>query len=145
MLADAIAKFWIMPRTGTASKPVDSAAAGVTATKGFDLALDLIGGLPELDEQIGGAMVGTSGQARAEYVATAVRDDLIQLLDGSERVGEISLRHLLGVELTEAELNGRGTRVQKLRRHGPDMHATKEGHRVRLRLVGHRYGLINPV
>ena len=57
-------KFWIMPRTGTVSAPVDSAAAGVTATKGFDLARDLIGG----------AMVGTSGQARAEYVATAVRD-----------------------------------------------------------------------
>ena len=36
--------------------------------------LDLIGGLPELEDQIGGAMVGTSGQARAEYVATAVRD-----------------------------------------------------------------------
>ena len=74
MLADAIAKFWIMPRTGTARVPVDSTSAGVTATKGFDLARDLIGGLPELDEQIGGAMVGTSGQARAEYVATAVRD-----------------------------------------------------------------------
>ena len=67
-------KFWIMPRTGMASKPVDSAAAGVTATKGFDLARDLIGGLPELDDQIGGAMVRPSGQARAEYVPTAVRD-----------------------------------------------------------------------
>ena len=74
MLADAIAKFWIMPRTGTAIAPVDSTATGVTATKGFDLARDLIGGLPELDDQIGGAMVGTSGQARAEYVATAMRD-----------------------------------------------------------------------
>ena len=70
----ATAKFWIMPRTGTAIAPVDSVATGVLATKGFDLARDLIGGLPELDDQIGGAMVGTSGQARAEYVATAVRD-----------------------------------------------------------------------
>ncbi len=70
----ATAKFWIMPRTGTALLPVDSLATGVTATKGFDLARDLIGGLPELEDQIGGAMVGTSGQARAEYVATAVRD-----------------------------------------------------------------------
>ena len=63
-----------MPRTGTALVPVNSTAAGVTATKGFDLARDLIGGLPELEDQIGGAMVGTSGQSRAEYVATAVRD-----------------------------------------------------------------------
>ena len=63
-----------MPRTGTALVPVNSTATGVNATKGFDLALDLIGGLPELEDQIGGAMVGTSGQARAEYVATAVRD-----------------------------------------------------------------------
>ena len=70
----AEAKFWIMPRTGTALGPVDSTATGVTATKGFDLARDLIGGLPELDDQIGGAMVGTSGQARAEYVPTAVRE-----------------------------------------------------------------------
>ena len=54
MLADAIAKFWIMPRTGTALVPVDSTATGVTATKGFDLARDLIGGLPELEDQIGG-------------------------------------------------------------------------------------------
>ena len=72
MLAEA--KFWIMPRTGTAREPVDSTATGVTATKGFDLARDLIGGLPGLDDQIGGAMVGTSGQARAEYVPTAVRE-----------------------------------------------------------------------
>ena len=50
----AEAKFWIMPRTGTALKPVDSTATGVTATKGFDLARDLIGGLPDLDDQIGG-------------------------------------------------------------------------------------------
>ena len=70
----ATAKFWIMPRTGTALVPVDSTATGVTATKGFDLARDLIGGLPELEDQIGGAMTGTSGQARAERVATAVRD-----------------------------------------------------------------------
>ena len=70
----ATSKFWIMPRTGTALAPVDSVAVGVTATKGFDLARDLIGGLPELEDQIGGAMVGTSGQARAERVATAVRD-----------------------------------------------------------------------
>ena len=70
----ATAKFWIMPRTGTALVPVDSAETGVTATKGFDLVRDLIGGLPELEDQIGGAMVGTSGQARAEHVATAVRD-----------------------------------------------------------------------
>ena len=70
----AEAKFWIMPRTGPAFKPVDSTATGVTATKGFDLAKDLIGGLPELEDQIGGAMVGTSGQARAEWVPTAVRD-----------------------------------------------------------------------
>ena len=68
------AKFWIMPRTGTAQEPVDSTAPGVTATKGFDLARDLIGGLPALEDQVGGAMVGTSGQSRAEYVATAVRD-----------------------------------------------------------------------
>ena len=67
-------KFWVMPRTGMASKPVDSAAAGVTATKGFDLARDLIGGIPELDDQIGGAMVGIVRASRAEYVATAVRD-----------------------------------------------------------------------
>ena len=70
----ATAKFWVMPRTGTAILPVDSAATGVTATKGFDLARDLIGGLPELEDQIGGAMVGTSGQKRSERVATAVRD-----------------------------------------------------------------------
>ena len=70
----ATAKFWIMPRTGTALLPVDSLAAGVTTTKGFDLARDLIGGLPELDDQIGGAMVGISGQERSEYVPTAVRD-----------------------------------------------------------------------
>ena len=70
----ATTKFWIMPRTGTALVPVNSTATGVNATKGFDLALDLIGGLPELEDQIGGAMVGTSGQSRAEYVATAVRD-----------------------------------------------------------------------
>ena len=70
----ATAKFWIMPRTGTAIVPVNSTSTGVTATKGFDLARDLIGGLPELEDQIGGAMVGTSGQARAEHVATAVRD-----------------------------------------------------------------------
>ena len=73
-MADAIAKFWIMPRTGTALVPVDSTATGVTATKGFDLARDLIGGLPELEDQIGGTMVRTSGQARAEWVPTAVRD-----------------------------------------------------------------------
>ena len=70
----ATAKFWIMPRTGPATAPVDSAATGATTTKGFDLARDLIGGLPELDDQIGGAMVGTSGQPRAERVATAARD-----------------------------------------------------------------------
>ena len=70
----ATAKFWIMPRTGPATAPVDSAATGVTATKGFDLARDLIGGLPELDDQIGGAMVGLSGQPRSERVSTAVRD-----------------------------------------------------------------------
>ena len=70
----ATAKFWVMPRTGTASAPTDSAATGVTPTKGFDLARDLIGGLPELEDQIGGAMVGTSGQTRAEWVATAVRE-----------------------------------------------------------------------
>ena len=62
------AKFWIMPRTGTAQEPVDSTATGVTATKGFDLAGDLISGLPELYDQIGGAMVG------AERVPTAVRE-----------------------------------------------------------------------
>ena len=70
----AIAKFWVMPRTGTAHLPVDSTSAGVTATKGFNLAADLFGGLPELEDKIGGAMVGTSGQARAERVSTAVRD-----------------------------------------------------------------------
>ena len=63
-----------MPRTGTVSAPVDSTATGVTPTKGFDLARDLIGGLPELEDQIGGERVGTSGQSRAEYVATAVRE-----------------------------------------------------------------------
>ena len=73
-MADAIAKFWVMPRTGTTLLPVDSTATGVTATKGFDLSRDLIGGLPELDDQIGGAMVGTSGQARSEHVATDVRE-----------------------------------------------------------------------
>ena len=73
-MAYAIAKFWVMPRTGTALLPVDSTSAGVTATKGFNLAADLIGGLPELEDKIGGAMVGTSGQARAERVSTAVRD-----------------------------------------------------------------------
>ena len=73
-MADAIAKFWVMPRTGTALSPVDSTSAGVTATKGFNLAADLIGGLPELEDQIGGTMVGTSGQARSERVATDVRD-----------------------------------------------------------------------
>ena len=57
-MADAIAKFWVMPRTGTALSPVDSTSAGVTATKGFNLAADLIGGLPELEDQIGGTMVG---------------------------------------------------------------------------------------
>ena len=70
----ATAKFWIMPRTGTALVPVNSTATGVNATKGFDLVLDLIGGLPELEDQIGGAMVGESGQARAEHIATAVRE-----------------------------------------------------------------------
>ena len=74
MLADAIAKFWVMPRTGTALSPVDSTSAGVTATKGFNLAADLIGGLPELEDQIGGTMVATSGQTRAERVTTAVRE-----------------------------------------------------------------------
>ena len=64
----ATAKFWIMPRTGPATLPVDSAATGATATKGFNLVRDLIGGLPELDDQIGGAMVGTSGQTRSERV-----------------------------------------------------------------------------
>ena len=34
----ATAKFWIMPRTGTALVPVNSTATGVNATKGFDLA-----------------------------------------------------------------------------------------------------------
>ena len=72
-MADAIAKFWVMPRTGTALSPVDSTSAGVTATKGFNFAADLIGGLPELEDQIGGTMVGTSGQARSEHVSTAVR------------------------------------------------------------------------
>ena len=70
----ATAKFWIMPRTGTSLLPVDSAATGVDSTNGFDLVLDLIGGLPELEDQIGGAMTGQSGQSRAERVATAVRD-----------------------------------------------------------------------
>ena len=79
----ATAKFWVMPRTGTAIAPTDSAATGATATKGFDLARDLIGGLPELEDQIGGAMVGTSGQKRSERVATAVRD--LQSFDVSFR------------------------------------------------------------
>ena len=70
----ATAKFFIMPRTGTALAPVDSTAAGVTATKGFDLVADLIGGLPELDDQIGGATTAPSGQPRSERVSTAVRD-----------------------------------------------------------------------
>ena len=79
----ATSKFWIMPRTGPATAPVDSAATGATATKGFNLVRDLIGGLPELEDQIGGAMVGESGQARAERVATAVRD--LQSFDVSFR------------------------------------------------------------
>ena len=70
----AEAKFWIMPRTGTALEPVDSTATGVTATKGFDLVRDLLGGLPELDDLIGGSMVGESGQPRKEHVATKVRE-----------------------------------------------------------------------
>ena len=82
-MADARAKFWVMPRTGTALSPVDSTSAGVTATKGFNLAADLIGELPELEDQIGGTMVGTSGQARSEHVATAVRD--LQSFDVSFR------------------------------------------------------------
>ena len=82
-MADAIAKFWVMPRTGTALSPVDSTSAGVTATKGFNLAADLIGGLPELEDQIGGTMVATSGQSRAERVPTAVRD--LQSFDVSFR------------------------------------------------------------
>ena len=82
-MADAIAKFWVMPRTGTALSPVDSTSAGVTATKGFNLAADLIGGLPELEDQIGWTMVGTSGQARSERVATDVRD--LQSFDVSFR------------------------------------------------------------
>ena len=70
----AEAKFWIMPRTGMALESVDSTATGVTATKGFDLARDLIGGLPELEDQIGAERSAPSGQARAEWVPTAVRD-----------------------------------------------------------------------
>ena len=69
----ATAKFWVMPYTGTGNGTA-STATGATTTKGFDLARDLIGGLPELEDQIGGAMVGISGQARAEYVATEVRE-----------------------------------------------------------------------
>ena len=40
-MADAIAKakFWIMPRTGTALVPVDSTATGVTATVAVALAV----------------------------------------------------------------------------------------------------------
>ena len=76
-MVDAIAKFWVMPRTGTALSPVDSTSAGVTATKGFNLAADLIGGLPELKDQIGGTMVG------AERVTTAVRE--LQAFDVSFR------------------------------------------------------------
>ena len=67
------AKFWIMPRTRTAQEPVDSTATGVTA-KGFDLSRDLIDGLPELEDQIFCEKHGASGQARAEYAATTVRD-----------------------------------------------------------------------
>ena len=69
-----LVKFWVMPRTGTALSPVDSTSAGVTATKGFNLAADLIGGPPEMEDQIGGTMVATSGQTRAERVTTAVRE-----------------------------------------------------------------------
>ena len=80
-MADAIAKCWVMPRTGTALSPVDSTSAGVIATKGFNLAADLIGGLPELEDQIGGAMVGTSGQARAERVSTGrARSGIVRCL-----------------------------------------------------------------
>ena len=61
-------------RTGTALEPVDSTATGVTATKGFDLACDLIDGLPELDDHIFCQPHGASGQARAEYEATTVRE-----------------------------------------------------------------------
>ena len=31
----ATAKFWVMPRTGTALLPVDSTATGATTTKGI--------------------------------------------------------------------------------------------------------------
>ena len=67
-------KLWIMPRTGTAAAPVDSTASGVTATKGFNLIGDLKGGLPELEDKIGGTMTHTSGQRRAARVETAVRE-----------------------------------------------------------------------
>ena len=70
----ATIEFWVMPRTGTSLLPVDSTATGAVATNGFDLARDLVGGLPELEDQIGGAMVGESGQSRAERVGTDVRD-----------------------------------------------------------------------
>ena len=60
--------------------PVNSTAAGCHGHEGQNLTSpetsSTAAGLPELEDQIGGAMVrwATSGQARAEYVATAVRD-----------------------------------------------------------------------
>ena len=102
-------KFWIMPRTGT-DAAVDSTATGVTATKGFDLSRDLIGGLPELDDQIGGAMVGTSGQARAERVTTAVRelrDFDVQFLDNRDPHAVAPARVGAGTVFSQSIINDR--------------------------------------
>ena len=103
-------KFWIMPRTGTAKEPVESTATGVTATKGFDLACDLIGGLPELDDQIGFEIKGTSGQARAEYVATAVRELRsfdVQFLDNRDPHAVAPARVGAGTVFSQSIINDR--------------------------------------
>ena len=114
----ATAKFWIMPRTGPASTPVDSAATGVTATKGFDLARDLIGGLPELDDQIGGAMVGQSGQPRSERVSTEVRDLQsfdVELRDNRDPHAASPARVGAGTVFSATIINARGTNAAPFR------------------------------
>ena len=114
----ATAKFWIMPRTGPATAPVDSAATGATTTKGFDLARDLIGGLPELEDQIGGAMVGTSGQTRAEYVATAVRELQsfdVEFRDNRDAHAAAPKRVGAGTVFSAAVMNARGTNAAPFR------------------------------
>ena len=111
-------KFWVMPRTGTATAPVDSTATGVTATKGFDLARDLIGGLPELDDQIGGATVGIGGQASAERVATAVRDlqsFVVNFRDNGDPYAASPARVGAGTVFSAAVMAARGDNGRALR------------------------------